>query len=118
MFVCVYRQNCEINRLRYKTFELKRDLPNIEALCREVETTASELTCAKAQEQKQREQAAQLRQEKIKLEQQVAKMELEICKQEAETLKSVAALKAIKEARAFSSNQQVQLTCVFVGASD
>ena len=71
-------QNCEISRLRTKTFELKRDLPNIEALCRELQTTAGQLTSVKAQEQKQREQAAQLRDEKSKLEQQVVEMQQKI----------------------------------------
>ena len=40
--------------------------------------------------------------------------ELKVCEHEAETLKSVTTLKALKEARAFSSNQQVDLT-YFVG---
>ena len=66
----------------------------------------------------QRAQISELKRDKEALAADLQRTELEVCKQEAETLKSIAALKAIKEARAFSSNQQVQLTCVFVGASD
>ena len=38
--LCVRWQDCGISELRIKTFELKRDLPAIEALCRELNEAA------------------------------------------------------------------------------
>ena len=67
-------QESEINRLRTKTFELKRDLPDIESLCRELETSAAHLATAKAQAKRQHEEAAHLRGEKADLESEVAEL--------------------------------------------
>ena len=67
-------QDCEISRLRTKTYQLKRDLPNIESLCREVQTEAARLAAAKAEVKRQQELAVHFRGEKNSLEQQVAEL--------------------------------------------
>ena len=70
--VCpLHMQDTEIDRLRNKTFALARDLPDIEALCRELETSAKQLTQAKAQAKRQHEHAMQLLSEKSSFEKQV-----------------------------------------------
>ena len=61
-------QDSEFNRLRVKAFELKRDIPDIESLCRELQTSAAHLTRAKAQVKRQQEQTSKLQDEKSVLE--------------------------------------------------
>ena len=53
---------------------MARDLPDIESLCRELETSAKQLTHSKAQAKRQREHATQLLSEKGDLEKQVAEL--------------------------------------------
>ena len=68
-------QDSGINRLRAKAFELKRDIPDIESICRELQTSAAHLARSKAQVKLQQEQAANLQDEKSVLEYQVANLQ-------------------------------------------
>ena len=60
--------------MRNKTFALTRDLPDIESLCRELESSAKQLTQSKAQAERQREHVIQLMSDKGDLEKQVAEL--------------------------------------------
>jgi len=79
---CMGVQDREISRLRNNNFQLKKNLPDIESLCREVEAEAVRLAEAKAEVARQQELAVHLLGDKNALEQQVTEL-----KQKAEEVR-------------------------------